>query len=743
MSAESPAPSPRPRRDRPRNAPKNTGASAGSWAEAQVRLEQLLGAVHKSGLNDARRQAIDELLRDFPKRKGFITGKLERAMVSFERANETRRRQRSGQALSRVKRTGDRRVSSQPPCATWTLLLDETGSDFALDRTSTRHEHIGRFVALAIPSTATLAPRTEAWHAVEATLDEIDQLVQTVLDAPIGIFGMRMHDVPYVTHGDRWISGIAECVQWLLRLLPLPTDAEQTRVEVVVEQRWPPYVDNYDITDFLEEIRRGLARSWPERFARMSIRGRVVAKDAHPLNAYVDAVAFTWGSPAAASSDRRVRSGLMGTCLLDHIPTELAAAWDAMRTDMQLDSSVWRRLIGLRYHQEPGSIAAGLFEQLGEYCRTHPDAWNEYLEQVEAHMESKLLSMDAFRAQMDWLAEYMPDSVEFSPYTELRWLTARLAVMTHLGHEFDAVTEQINELANALFEEYPTQVCELQLRRAVGLTNVFRFADARASLQSWTTHPVAVPGLRHWGRVMSSLGQHAAFEGDNVQAAAWFRKAISGFERLSHPADRAAEIAHTRAYLCIVLMDDTTVSDQVVRRQLLEHLGTDDLPALFARWASMVGDGQRLPVWHMYVALRWLLQRGTRADKAAWVEANVDMATQPAAHPWPLVRFYHGLLLRRTHRALAESTLETAISDAVDPDNGPVLHLMGVMMAQVSLRVGLMKRHRHMPLLDRLRSQIPHATPWMDAIQQLPAMPRATDEEIAAVLSRCLPFNFR
>jgi hypothetical protein len=68
---------------------------------------------------------------------------------------------------------------------------------------------------------------------------------------------------------------------------------------------------------------------------------------------------------------------------------------------------------------------------------------------------------------------------------------------------------------------------------------------------------------------------------------------------------------------------------------------------------------------------------------------------------------------------------------------------MGVMMAQVSLRVGLMKRHRHMPLLDRLRSQIPHATPWMDAIQQLPAMPRATDEEIAAVLSRCLPFNFR
>ena len=88
---------------------------------------------------------------------------------------------------------------------------------------------------------------------------------------------------------------------------------------------------------------------------------------------------------------------------------------------------------------------------------------------------------------------------------------------------------------------------------------------------------MAVPGLKYWGQVQSSLGQHHAFTGDNAAAVACFDRALAAFAKLSDPDIRAKECEQTGVYRAIAVMDDTGSSDDDVRNAMSTVFGKLDL----------------------------------------------------------------------------------------------------------------------------------------------------------------------
>ncbi|MFH1532984.1 MAG: hypothetical protein ABIK09_19845, partial [Pseudomonadota bacterium] len=264
------------------------------------------------------------------------------------------------------------------------------------------------------------------------------------------------------------------------------------------------------------------------------------------------------------------------------------------------------------------------------------------------------------------------------------------------------------------------------------------FDAATELLARWDGVDPRVPGLQHWARVRSSLGQHAAFRGDRSTADALFIEAIGAFRRLSDPEMAAGEIRQTAHYRAIAALECAECDDETFLRLLGDAgvvLSDDSVSALAA---SDVPEDK----YRHHLLVRSLYERGPDAAVRVYLTTRDEWAfREDQGHPWELIAAYRGLLLERSglrEEALLE--LERGAVLALGEGQGTTLRLIGAVLATLhaSLSGG------EMPAREFLSALIPKLPGARDRIERLIEVAAGdTVQEPGEILAAVLPFNFR
>lgn len=627
--------------------------------------------------------------------------------------------------------------------AHWRIYIDETGSHFGedADALNTGDSALGRLVALAVPSGTTLPPLKE-FHAVAATLAETDAAVATLLGHAVGVFGFTVQD-PAI-HATRWIGHVVLLARWVLAQLPVVADAP-CEVEILIEQN-KGYEPGHDLRALREMLESELQRLSPTRYAQLRLHIGFMAKS-HALNGYVDAIAFTWGSQAAASQDRLKKTAWLGHCLLRPTDRALERLYLAVHAGRELPPAAWYDLCAAVADEPPGGLLNEALEHLGARCNR--EQWNTNLAEVRQHLQSKRFELRALRQALSWLERWCAPGAALPPVERLALETARLALDNHLGGVDQDRILRCLDLIHCLHDEAPREACEALLRITVATTNVFEFGVMQETIAQWLTEPVAVPGLLNHGKLHSTLGQIAAFQGEAAAALTHFERAIAAFKRLSDPDQAAREIAQTRNYRLIAAMDASALWTDAMESELMTHFA-DLLDKHSAEEISrsLAHSGQdRRYVHHLW--LRMLVTQTGSSDPArsAYLALRPQWQTGPD-HPWPLINAYRGWLLHDAGRAVpAAQHFGEATTQCLAPDSGPTLQWMAAVLRALARALGV-----------ALESEPADATTDTVALRlNLPAAPHTALAEFAslaqradgcraadihAALCRCLPFNF-
>ena len=639
----------------------------------------------------------------------------------------------------------------------WQLMIDETGVAFGpeANRLSGSDRTLGRFVGLLMPQDAGLAPLPPRWHAVDQPIDEIDRVVQAILDAPVGIIGITVQQLPDAP-GERWAFGIIRLIDLVLRLMPL---AALTRLEVLIEQRdafkggaqWPAVA---------EQARLRLAEAYPERARWIEFKIRTIAKQDSPYNGYVDALAFIASGSSEHSRACLAASGLSGTCLLGGDAEFLGRALEWMDRGRTLEGHDWTALLAHPDARQPASLVDTLLERLGHAASRDPTLWRRYLDHVTGHIDSRNLDLTALGQQVIWLDRWMPADQALPPTLRLLWLTAQLARANHLGRTEQPWMDEMRVLADRLMDEDARLVCRAELNLAVTATNQYDFEAAGRALQRWNppeaqpqgklrgliqkllgtqppvsgalAGPKATAGLRYWGQVRSSLGQHAAFTGDLASAVRFFEEALESFQQLSDPEMARREMRQTQTYRAIALMDDPAQDAATVRAAV--ELVTGSLPQTLEKLAGSVSSADK---YAHHLALRWLVHRPDPLMAEVYIARRKAWDTAEG-HPWPLIQLYRGMLLHPQNATAARELAMDGALHAFAKDSGPVVDLIGACCRAIAAHWGE-PWEMPGPVLDNLAQQLPLAAPRIDLIRGALQTPR----EPLELLLDVLPFNFR
>ena len=339
----------------------------------------------------------------------------------------------------------------------------------------------GRFVGLLVSADKHVLPALDrGWHAVDCTDTEgIDRVVQAVLDAPVGVFGIDVRSLP-MTHGERWLDGVALLIDWTLRLMPV--DAQCT-LQVKVEQRGVFSAgQSWDVVR--RECLRRLALAYPHRASRIDLQIEVVLKTGTPLNGYVDAIAFTWAGSTDSSKARLKFSGWEGTCLLNSSAgtdaRTMLYAWDAFAQGVNLPPGLWWDMVCSSDARNPAAFMPALLNLVGNETITLPSVWAVFLAEVKARMAATPVDLQGLAAAVDWLQRYQPADATILPAMRLIWLTVQLAHANHTGRTEQQWQAELERLGDQLLDESAPLVCHADLHRAVAATNRYDIQGARS-----------------------------------------------------------------------------------------------------------------------------------------------------------------------------------------------------------------------------------------------------------------------
>lgn len=631
-----------------------------------------------------------------------------------------------------------------PASAPWRILIDETGSHFdeQADVLSASDSTLGRLVALAIPAATALPPLT-GFHAVAATVAETDAAVGTLLGQKVGVFGFTVQD-PAI-HATRWIGHVVLLARWVLAQLPLVADAP-CEVEILIEQN-KGYQPGDDLRALREMLESELQRLSPTRYAKLRLHLGFMAKT-HDLNGYVDAIAFTWGSQAAASQDRLKKTGWLGHCLLRPNDRALERLYLALHAGRELPPAAWYDLCAAAADEPPGGLLNDALNRLGGRCnREH---WNASLAEVRQRLQSKRFALRALRQALAWLERWAAPGTALPPAERLALEAARLALDNHLGGVDQGRVLQCLDLIHHLHDEAPREACEALLRITVATTNVFEFAVMEETMTQWLAEPVAVPGLLNHAKLHSTLGQIAAFQGEAQRAMAHFERAIAAFQRLSDPDQAAREIAQTRSYRLIAAMDAPGLWTDALQTELMTHfaelLGKHSAEEI-SRSLAHSGQDRR---YAQHLWLRMLVTQSGPLDPArsAYLTLRPQWQSGPD-HPWPLIDAYRGWLLHDAGLAVpAAQHLGHAVAQCEAPDNGPTLHWMGAVLRVLAQALGVALATEPGDQAAANAANLPHKLPAAphDALAEFARLAERSAAcrvaEIHVALCRCLPFNF-
>jgi len=277
--------------------------------------------------------------------------------------------------------------------------------------------------------------------------------------------------------------------------------------------------------------------------------------------------------------------------------------------------------------------------------------------------------------------------------------------------------------------------CLAELHIAVRRTNRYGFDAASGVVEHWLQNEEAIPGSLMYGRVLSSLGQHRAFQGKSAEARRYFDRALAVFGRLSDQDTMLREQRQTAAYRALASLDDATLT-AADRRPLMEAAGVGLDPAQIRELAAM-GDGESR--WRHHLLVRYLAERCK--DHAA-IDAYLDAYEHwkdGLSHPWGLIAAWRGMLLLRDHsRNAAKWYFQLGSNLYSGPTARGVSGLIRHAIRQAAYCAGVDGQPAVPAEIASLRTLLPAASRYIDALQHA----RPGDDPVD-VLRRVLPFNVR
>lgn len=622
------------------------------------------------------------------------------------------------------------------PAPRWQILIDETGQRFNADadQLNDSDKDLGRLAALAIPEGQQLPP-LPGFHATEVPASEVDRVLHRVLERPLGIFGFTVKDPALQSSG--WIAHIQQLLRWVLLQLPVE-NGQSLRVEAQIEQR-SDYQNSQTLQIVGEVLENECKRLDPQRFAGLQLSLSFIGKQ-HPLVGYVDAIAYTWGSPAAESLDRLKKSALLGHCLLRPNDQALERLYLALNAHYRLPGSDWQALCAATLEEPEGGLLASFLERLGERAQQQPALWQGYLSEIRQRLYSKDFRLAELGQALAWLERWAPGGEALPASLRLPLETARLAADNHRGQVDEARINACLALSQQLRDEDAPEACSAILRLASTTTNTFEFAALIPAIRQWLAEPVAVPGLLNHAKLHSALGQLLAFRGEPGQAQEHFDQAIAAFERLSDAAQARREIAQTRSYRLFAQLasDDASAVDS-----LCQHLqaltGKPDLQGISRSLAH--ADAKLRHAHHLW--LRALVTFPVALLPAREAYLGLQHQWQSGEdHPWPLIDAYRAWLLHdRGQSAAASTCLQRAVQRCAAEEHGPVLQWMAEVLRTLGAALGI--AGPAMPTAGeraRLRERLPNAP--QAALEQFASAGPLPREAVLAALRQCLPFNF-
>ncbi len=631
----------------------------------------------------------------------------------------------------------------------WDILIDETGEAFGpeVDQVGLGDNALGRIAALALPVDRVKLPRLrKGFHARSEEPEDVDKAMKDLLRQPVGVLGFTQKDaIPGLDRN--WVSGVVTLMRWVLRLLPVDhpetetVPGESARITFHIENR-SEYTAGVDLFVVARLLRAEMAELDP-RFAQVNLEARFITKDGHRANGYIDALAYTWGSQAAVNRDRLRRSRLQGHCLLRPSDEAMERLYLLLDRHRELEPSEWYTLVSHLQDEPAGSLAREISQQLGGTLKSDAGRWKRYLAYVQSLMQRKDYVLAELCNALDWLAEWQPAEQQLPPRLQLLWRSASLARHNHMGAVALEDVRACLALSRDLREEAAAECCEADLRVAVAATNSFDFESAFGALNDWVGLPAAVPGLRNWAKVQSSLGQHAAFLGEFEDALNFWRVASEAFARLSDASEKQREARQTGTYRLLACIDQMVADsaaelDFSARWQELTGLA----PSAFIKRPEVREDGPRFE--HHLLVRAMVALPGLESEIAAYLDIE-KFWFSGIGHPWPLINAYRAALLHRAGKAKKAAIWAQSALDILAAEEAPLLQWMRQVLAVWLKAEGIRLAEEESDSgSDTLKNTLPAAphealAEWSEALS---AGEGLSPQQNWQWLNRCLPFNF-
>jgi hypothetical protein len=621
-------------------------------------------------------------------------------------------------------------VRAQKTSSNWFLIIDETGNVFSQDENLNEiaAKDLGRWVGLLLPEDNHGLKPLANWHAVDKTLAEIDRVVQCVLDANVAVLGLTLEQMPFTT-GEQWTSGILAMIDWILRLVPLEENVK-TKIHVQIENRGD-FKKGMEWQALPSDALRRLGQSYPDRASQLELKITIIDKNGSPFNGYVDALAFTWGSPTNASKERLNDTKFLGTCFLEGNAKQIMQCWEWFDRGITIRPADWFALLQQPDSKKVGSLVFTILERLGLTTKNDVALWRSFLNETRQHLDGKAVNLAELSNQINWLDTYAPKSEKMPGKLRLLWLTSKLAHANHLGELEKEWMHEMQYLGNQLIDEDAPLVCWTDLHLAVNATNNYNFPLASQLLSRWKQMPCNVAGLRYAAQVESSLGQHAAFSFNPQQAIEHFNNALALFEKLSDETQKQKEIQQTTIYLAIVEIDYSEKSQ--TRLAIKQALG-ENLNNVIDTLA--ISDSENDKYRH-HLLLRWLVYCAEESEKVRYL-SHQDNWKNGHGHPWPLIQLYRAVLIHKTDTRKAIEIALEAYHLTTRQNQGATVRLIGFCCRLITISWGEQWQEAQIEL-QTLKLELPMANSHIDVLQNYL---NTSSTDALVMLQKVLPFNF-
>lgn len=642
-------------------------------------------------------------------------------------------------APARIKSSGihPNAILDLKPARHWTIVSDETGSVFDNGAFDSKKD-AGYYVFVLIPDYASLPKLQRGWHAVNQSLKSLVSAGEDLAKSGCGIIGIPVKGL-HPTNRQLWFACIETLLDVVLRILPVDG---KTEIVLNVEQRGAADSRNIGLLEkTADDVMYHLSLVNPEKAKNICLSAAFISKTGCLFNGYADLVAFSRG---CGKDTRQVlgKFGWEGPCLISDSPDVVHAFRRCLDLVHQgvLPVADWNVLVQSRDAQAAGSLIGALLRTFGEEARKNIARWRLYLDYVMAHLDSKAIRMSVLGPQIAWLKEYEPDAAQLPPRLRLLWLTAQLAESNHLGGTkfgSELYEREFIDLCERLKDEDAPLTCFAALHLAVEKTDSYEFDVARSILKPWERERIAVPGLRYHAQVLSSLGQHAAFLGDNTKALEYFRKAMDEFKHLS--ADWQRDFDHTCAYAVIAAMD---AGNSEMNDLMATYLygGTYSIETMvdMARQLSAVGEDEPDTKYAHAILLRYIATLPPdNPVRNAYVSNSAKWQWSEDGHPWELIAFYRALLLPQDGPARCDWLRKGYNLCA---NGGPTLRAIAAVLLGALLYDGAASRDEYMAKVEEVISLLPNLGKARASALLAYADKPIPPLDLAQIV---LPFNFR